>query len=116
MGMDWRKRSNENSGGDQAAIHWVFPDNLDAPIKIEFGEIGHRLIRGMHRSLAALALAGNDVIFEHVLLYPEWRVDLTEALDGIEAYLVGVQCSLDVIEERERVRGDRIVGQARGHN
>ena len=115
MAMDWRERTNENSGGAQAAVRWVFPAKPDEPVKIEFGEAGHRLMRGMHRALAALAMAGNDVIFEHVLLYQEWRDDLVEALDGLEAYLVGIQCSLDVIEERERARADRIVGQARGH-
>jgi len=115
MAMDWRARTNENSGGAQAAVRWVFPDKPDEPVTIEFGEAGHRLVRGMHRAIAALALAGNDVIFEHVFLYPEWREDLLEALDGIEVYLVGIQCRLEVIEEREQVRGDRIVGQARGH-
>ena len=115
MALDWRKRTNENSGGAQAAIRWVFPDKPGQSVTIEFGEAGHRLVRGMHRALAALALAGNDVIFEHVLLYPEWRDDLVEALDGIEAYLVAIQCHVEVIEERERARGDRIVGQGRGH-
>ncbi len=65
--------------------------------------------------MAELARAGNDVIFEHVLLYPEWREDVLEALDGLTVYVIGVQCRLDVIEERERARADRIVGQARGH-
>lgn len=115
MAMDWSKRTNENSGGAQAPLRWVFPEEPAQHVKIEFGEAGHRLVRGMHGALAALALAGNDVIFEHVLLYPEWRDDLVEALDGIEAYLVAIQCHVDVIEERERTRGDRIVGQARGH-
>jgi len=84
-------------------------------VRIEFSEPGHRLIRGMHRSIAALALAGNDVIFEHVLLYPEWADNLREALAGIRVTYVGVRCPADVLEARQRARADAVVGQARGH-
>lgn len=115
IAMDWRQRTNENAGGDEAPIRWVFPDEPGLAIGIEFGETGHRLVRGMDRALAALVHEGNSIIFEHVLLYPEWRRGLAEALDGLEVYLIDIQCGIDVIEERERVRGDTIVGQARGH-
>jgi chloramphenicol 3-O phosphotransferase len=115
IGMDWSQRTNENAGGPDSPLRWVFSDQPGHPVQIEFGERGHRLVFGMHRALAELAKAGNDVIFEHVLLYPEWRDDLVDALQGLDVYLIGVQCSLDVVEERERARADRIVGQARGH-
>ena len=69
----------------------------------------------MHHALAALALPGNDVIMEHVLLYEEWKRDLLETLSGLPVYLVGVYCPIEVLEERERQRGDAVVGQARAH-
>lgn len=115
IGMEWPERTNENAAGDEAPLRWVFPDQPGAGIRIEVNEQGHRLVRGMHRAVAALARAGNDVIFEHVTLYPEWRDDLIEALAGLDATLVRVHCPLDVAEERERARGNRVVGQARGH-
>jgi chloramphenicol 3-O phosphotransferase len=115
MGKVWQQRTNENSGGDEAPVRWVFPDREGEPVKIEFSELGHRLIRGMHRSIAALAQAGNDVIFEHVLLYPEWADDLREALEGIWVTYVGIRCPVEALEERERARADAVVGQARGH-
>ena len=116
IGMDWSQRTNENAGGPEAPVRWVFSEEPNGPVQIEFGESGHQLVRGMHRALAELARAGNDIIFEHVLLYPEWRHDLVEALHGLEVYVIGVHCRLDIIDERERARADRIVGQARGHN
>lgn len=116
IGMSWDRRTNENSGWPGAPLRWRFPELEDGPVAIEFGEKGHRLIRGMHRSLAALALAGNDVIFEHVLLYQEWLDDLLEALNGLTVYLIAVRCPIGVIEERERGRGNRVVGQARTHH
>lgn len=115
IGMDYRQRTNNNAGGPEAPVRWIFPEGDGDPVRIEFGPSGHRLIYGMHRALAALALAGNDVIFEHVLLYPEWRDDLVRALEGVDTYLVGVHCPIEVIEQRERARDNRVVGQARGH-
>ena len=115
IGMTWTARTNDNAGVPEAPLWWAFPERGGDPVRIEFGEGGHRLIRGMHRAVAALALAGNDVILEHVLLYDEWKRDLFEALNGVPVCLVGVQCPIEVLEERERRRGDAVVGQARAH-
>ena len=35
------------------------------------------------------------------------------ALDGLRAFFVGVHCQLEILEERERNRGDRQIGLAR---
>ena len=113
--MTWTERANDNAGAPEAPLWWVFPERDGDPVRIAFGESGHRLIRGMHRALAALALGGNDLIVEHVLLYEEWKRDLIEALKGVPVCLVGVHCPIDVLEERERRRGDAVVGQARAH-
>ena len=115
IGMNWPARTNDNAGEPEAPLRWVFPARVGDPVGIEFGESGHRLIRGMHRALAALALAGNDLIVEHVLLYEEWKRDLVEALKRVPVCLVGVHCPIEVLEERERRRGDAVVGQARAH-
>ncbi len=115
VGMPASERTNENAGGEDAPLRWVFPDEPGGGIRIEVGEQGHRAIQGMHRAIAALARAGNDIIFEHVTLHPDWLDDLVEALAGIDATFVGIRCPLEVIEERERARGNRVVGQARGH-
>jgi len=115
IGMLWQQRTNDNSGGDEAPLRWVFPEQEGGPVRIEFNEPGQRLIRGMHRSIAALALAGNDVIFEHVLLYPEWADDLRGALAGIAVTYVGVRCPVELLNEREWARVGRVVGQAGGH-
>jgi predicted enzyme related to lactoylglutathione lyase len=114
--MTWRSRNNDNAGAPHAPFWWVFPERDGDPVRIEFGESGHRLIRGMHRALAALALAGNDVIVEHVLLYEEWKRDLLEALKGLSVCTVGIECPIEVLEERERTRGDAVIGQALAHH
>lgn len=79
---------------------------------VEPGPVGDRLARAMHRSVAALAGAGMDVVVDHVLLTSQWAFDLAAALDGVTAVLVGVRCEPPVLVEREQSRGERTLGQA----
>jgi chloramphenicol 3-O phosphotransferase len=37
-----------------------------------------------------------------------------KASSGLDVFAIGVTCSLDVLEMRERARGDRVIGRARG--
>jgi chloramphenicol 3-O phosphotransferase len=76
------------------------------------GELGHRLVEGMHRTVAALADAGLSVIVDHVLLEPDWLPDLATRLAGHEVLFVGVRCPLEVVVRREAERRDRTIGQA----
>ncbi len=82
-------------------------------LRITPGPLGDRLVSGMHAALAAVARAGMDVLADHVLLSPQWVLHCAETLVGLPAYLVGVRCPLEVVEARERERGDRTLGQAR---
>ena len=81
-------------------------------IAIHSGATGIRLMAGMRRSVAALADAGNDLIVDDVMLGDE-MTDYATLLAGQVVYRVGVMTSLDVLEARERQRGDRLIGLAR---
>lgn len=37
-----------------------------------------------------------------------------KAFAGLDVFAVGVTCPIDILEERERERGDRVLGRARG--
>ncbi|TMR22835.1 chloramphenicol phosphotransferase [Nonomuraea turkmeniaca] len=78
-------------------------------------EMRPRFFDGFHRCLPALAAAGNDLIVEHVIEFPEWRRYLARLLEGFDVFLVGVHCDLAEIDRRERERGDRRIGEGRGH-
>ena len=78
------------------------------------GDHGHQLMRGMHRAIAALAQAGNNVVADHVLLDKLWLDDCQAVFDGFEVLFVGIMCPLEVLEAREKGRGDRTLGQAKG--
>jgi chloramphenicol 3-O phosphotransferase len=86
--------------------------DADGRFRIEVGPVGLRLVDGMHRTVAALAGAGLDVIVDHVLLEPTWLEDCLGRWERFDVLAVGVRCPLDVVIERERARNDRTIGQA----
>lgn len=100
---------------------WMLPHRyLDRPLWDDVlgkanraGQTGHQLVLGMHRAVEALCLSGINVIMDHVLVENAWWQDCLDRFQKLPAFLIGVQCPLDVLEERERDRKNRTLGQAR---
>lgn len=75
-------------------------------------EVLRRTRAGFHRAVAGMVHAGNDIVMDHVLSEP-WRLDdLLTVMAGIDVVFVGVHCSVDELERRENLRGDRTIGTA----
>ena len=105
--------------GPRAAegFHWVDATHADRArpqVRIVSGPVGERLAAGMRAAVGALARAGNHVVVDDVFIEPTWLDHWSEVMAGVETLLVGVHCDLDTLESRERERGDRILGEARG--
>jgi chloramphenicol 3-O phosphotransferase len=83
-------------------------------VRLNFGPIGLACLKAHHRSVAAIARSGIDLICDEVILSDELRQDWLDVLDGLPTVFVGVHCSLEELERREINRGDRVIGQARG--
>lgn len=81
-------------------------------VAIHCGPVVERALAGMRRAVAALAAAGNDLIVDEVLLDDE-LADYRALLAPFDFHAVGVFAPLEVIEARERARGDRRIGLAR---
>lgn len=77
------------------------------------GDLGKQLISGMHRAVAQLSLGGSHAIVDHVMLEPAWLEECARLFAELPAWLIGVRCPLEVLEEREMSRKDRTLGQAR---
>jgi chloramphenicol 3-O phosphotransferase len=100
---------------------WMLPKRyLDRPLWDEVlgladraGTLGMHLFGGMHRAQRQLALCGNNLVADHVLVEPVWLEQCARLFYDLPAYLVGVRCPLEVLEQRERSRRDRTLGQAR---
>ena len=71
------------------------------------------VVSGFHGSIAALARAGNHLIVDHVLQEDGWLQECVESWMGLDVLFVGVRCPLEIVEQREKERGDRMPGTAR---
>jgi chloramphenicol 3-O phosphotransferase len=85
-------------------------------LELNPGPVFLKLIRGIHQSVAALAAAGNNVIFDDVMYYPEYVKSYAEVLQDVEVLFVGVRLPLELSEQREKARGDRALGHTRWHH
>ena len=100
---------------------WMLPSRyLDRPLWDDVlglassaGQTGHALVRAIHRAIVSLSHSGMNVVADHVLVEPDWVRDCAELLHEMPAFLIGVRCPLAVLEERERSRRDRTLGQAK---
>jgi chloramphenicol 3-O phosphotransferase len=83
-------------------------------IRIVYGDVGRRVLQGMHRAVAALASCGNNVIVDEMLLDRTVLDDWVDALHDVSACVVRLRASLTTLEQREQQRGHP-AGLARGH-
>jgi chloramphenicol 3-O phosphotransferase len=72
-----------------------------------------RVVSAFHKCVAILANAGNDLIVDHVLQEDRWLRECIESWVELDVFFVGVKCPLEIVEQREKERGDRDVGTAR---
>jgi chloramphenicol 3-O phosphotransferase len=80
---------------------------------LHIGPEGQKMIRGMHRAIAAYAKAGNNVIVDYIMYDAAWHDDLMSALSGVQVVTVGVTASLPVVQQREKARATSPEGHAR---
>jgi chloramphenicol 3-O phosphotransferase len=79
-----------------------------------FGPVFRHLIDSMAPAVRTLVDGGNPVIFDHVLHDRAMYESCIRAFDGLDVFTVGVTCPVEELERRERSRGDRVIGRARG--
>ncbi len=84
---------------------------FDADGEIEIGEDFRRLEAAWQRGLSTIAAGGARLILDEVFLDGAASQDrLDRALAGRAVAWVGVTCDAEVALQRERLRGDRVVG------
>lgn len=82
---------------------------------LNIGEYGQQVIKGMHRSIAAYAHSGCNVIVDYIMYNSCWLHDLQSSLKKLKVFNVKVSAPLSVIEQREKERGTSPQGHARSH-
>jgi chloramphenicol 3-O phosphotransferase len=74
---------------------------------------GSRLYSGFTRCVRTMVESGNRVIVDTVAWNPGSLTGFVDALWDLSVFAVGIRCDLAILEERERLRGDRSTGLAR---
>lgn len=82
-------------------------------IAIKSGPVLERAMRGMRHAVAAMAEQGNNLIVDQVIIRAGAVHEYRTLLRSFDLHLVGLFASLNVLEARERARGDREIGLAR---
>jgi hypothetical protein len=72
------------------------------------------MVAGFYAAVAAVADAGNNVVVDTLMGDPFDASECASRLRHLDVLMVGVHCPLAVLEEREKARGDRPHGLARG--
>lgn len=83
-------------------------------VRVRAGHRARRLYAAYHRFVAVCSREGFDVVVDEVAFDEETVRDWHPALAGLRVTWVAVRCDPDVAEARERARGDRLPGLARG--
>jgi chloramphenicol 3-O phosphotransferase len=106
----------EDKPEHRLVMHGVASEDAEGKLfTLNVGPEGEKVIKGMHRAIAAYANAGNNVIVDYIQYDPAWTVDLKEALRGVKVVWVGVTAKLESIQQREKKRGTSPEGHARSH-
>ena len=97
----------------------LFLDNQVLPMdqirngSFSWDSMRQSVFSGIHQCLPALAVAGNNLIFDHIIESKEWLKDLLQSISKLDVFFVGLHCSLPELERREAQRGNRRSGEAR---
>ncbi len=110
------KQQRETDAQTALGVEVVQTSPPGNPISVtaRFGPVFRRILDGMAPAVRTLIDHGNPVIFDHVLHDRAMYDSLLAATTDLSVFAVGVTCPIDVLEMRERARGDRVLGRARG--
>jgi chloramphenicol 3-O phosphotransferase len=93
--------------------HKAFPLDQIRDGRFSWDLMRPAVFRGIHQCLPALATAGNNIIFDHIIETKPWLHNLISLISDLDVFFVGLHCSLAELERREVQRGDRRTGEAR---
>ena len=83
-------------------------------IDVRSGALMKKLMKGMRAAIAALVSEGHHLIVDDVMFHPDEAATYRRLLAEADLRLVGLFAPLRVLEMREKARGDREIGLARG--
>lgn len=74
---------------------------------------GSIIVPSLYRCASVFAEQGARVVLDLVLFEQKWFIDCKQELSRFHTLWIGLHCSIEELELRERKRGDRMAGFAR---
>ncbi len=104
----------------ESQFHYYASDQLaDAGFRPLDKEVGFKwreiFFEGFHCSIPAFASVGIDLLIEHIVEEQSWADELKILLASYDVFWVGVHAPIAELERRERLRGNRQIGEALYH-
>lgn len=91
----------------------VTPKRRELEGPFSWAEMRPKLFEGYYNCLPALLNTGNNLVLDYIIESSgQWQA-LVQRLHPFDVFFVGVHCALPELERRERMRGDRRIGDAR---
>lgn len=100
-------------GHPDGLVFETIQDQGRPSVAVRTGPVLDRAMRGMRHAVASMATQGNNLIVDNVMIRDGQDREYRALLSGFNVRLVGLFAPLDVLEARERQRGDREIGLAR---
>ena len=101
----------EHVWGEPHGFHFCdIPSDGAAERMWTSGPVADDALSGMHSAIAALSMAGQNVVCDHVIGHPRWLHNLVQHLQHLPVYFVGFHCPSTEILRRAVQRGNRPTG------
>jgi chloramphenicol 3-O-phosphotransferase len=104
----------EGRRGRFADLGFSYDRNSEGAVSLNLGPDGRRVMAAFHRSVAAIAGAGVNVICEAIVQDMEDWADWNAALSGLAPIWVRLHTPVATLEAREQSRGGAVRGLGRG--
>lgn len=116
--IGWMPEKVNDWTGGEASLGYSWKKSMDAsghPIQeLQIGPYGERIAKTFQEVVLMLAKMGHHLIIDDVSFGKKQVDEWKKLLKTFKVLWIGVNAPLAVLEQREKGRGNRIVGSARG--
>lgn len=112
----WSNTQSYSDDYHKQGSSWISPDdntlNPYPYLRYRIGSVARLAFSTMYATMAAMARQGFNVVSDHCFHFQNTYAEALESLQGLPITYVCLNPSLEILKQRERQRGDRMLGIA----